>query len=491
MTTETTSSPISALAFFRQIVVLVLLGAVFGVLQFNWPLVEQKTGIALGPALRDAVRIASGLLFWAAVARALALSLNYLFWDRWQEAHHHRYVPKLLKDITTVTVWAAIGIVALSMVLKVSVTGLITASGIVIAVIGFALRGMIADIFTGIALGVERPVETGDWIELDNGKIGRVVEMNWRATRLITNDEVMVVIPNSYLASTPFTNFHAPEKLWRDRFKITLGHDVPAHEAERILLSAVNQVPESIAVPRRADVLLHDYNENGVVWEVRYWVPEFSRMPTLRDQVMRNALRNLELSGVRIPRNRVEIISATHPMAGRDLAREDRGLLKSMQLLEGLADDELEQLREGLVPHVYPKNIPIVRQGDAGDSMFVVKEGCLEVRIRNEAGENVLVGTQVAGMFFGDASLLTGEPRSATVIPVVDSLVLEIRKEDMAVLIERRPEIVDYMSTVLAERQLRNDEKLQDSSQAEQEEHQATLTERLEASIARFFSLGH
>lgn len=491
MTTETTSTPIGALAFLRQEMVLILLGAIFGVLQFDWPLIERELGVTPVPVLRDAIHIASGLAFWAVAARGLALALNYLFWDRWQEAHHHRYVPKLLKDITSVAVWAAIGIAALSMVLNVSVTGLVTASGIVIAVIGFALRGMIADIFTGIALGVERPVETGDWIELDNGKVGRVVEMNWRATRLVTNDEVMVVIPNSYLASTPFTNFHAPEKFWRDRFRITMGHDVPAHEAERILLSAVNQVSESADIPRPSDVLLHDYNENGVVWEVRYWVPEFARMPTLRNQVMRNALRNLELSGVRIPRNRVEIISATHPMARRDLAREDRGLLKSMQLLEGLEDEELEQLREGLVPHVYPRDIPIVREGDAGSSMFVVKEGCLEVRIRNEAGENVLVATQVAGMFFGDASLLTGEPRSATVTPVVDSLVLEIRKEDMAVLIERRPEMVDYMSTVLAERQLRNDEKLRDSSRAEQEEHHATLTERIEASIARFFSLGH
>ncbi len=491
MTTDTTSIPISVLAFFRQMVVLVLLGAVFGVLQFDWPLVERELGLAPGPALRDAIRIASGLAFWAVVARGLALALNYLFWDRWQEAHHHRYVPKLLKDITTVSVWVAIGIAALSMVLNVSVTGLVTASGIVIAVIGFALRGMIADIFTGIALGVERPVETGDWIELDNGKIGRVVEMNWRATRLVTNDEVMIVIPNSYLASTPFTNFHAPEKLWRDRFRITLGHDVPAHEAERILLSAVTQVPESINLPRRAEVRLLSYNENGVVWEVRYWVPEFARMPVVRDQVMRNVLRNLDLSGVRVPRNRVEILSATHPMARRDLARDDLGLLKSMELLEGLDDDELDRLREGLVPHVYPKGIPIVREGEAGDSMFIVKEGCLEVRIANGSGENVLVATQVAGMFFGDASLLTGEPRSATVTPVVDSLVLEIRKEDMAPLIERRPEMVDYMSAVLAERQLRNDEKLRDSSRAEQEEHHATLTERIEARIARFFSLGH
>jgi len=490
MTTETTSTSISAASFVRRLVVLGVLGALFGLMQFDWLAVERAMGMEAGPVWREVARIVSGVLFWAVVARALALALNYLFWDRWQEAHHHRYVPKLLKDITTVAVWVVIGIVALSLVFYVSVTGLVTASGIVIAVIGFALRGMIADMFTGIALGVEQPVETGDWIELENGKIGRVVEMNWRATRLVTNDNVMVVIPNSYLASTPFTNFHAPETFWRDRFRITLGHDVPAHEADRLLLSAVNEVSESADIPRRAEVRLLEYNANGVVWELRYWVPSYNRLPTVRDQVMRNALRNLALSGVKVPRNRVEILSATHPMARRDPAREDRDLLASMELFEHLDRDELEQLREGLVPHVFPRGVAIVREGEPGESMFIVKEGCLEVRIRNEAGENVLVGTQVAGMFFGDASLMTGEPRTATVTPVVDSLVLEVRKADMAVLIERRPEIVDYMSKVLAERQMRNDEKLRDSSREMQEEHHATLTERIEARIARFFHLG-
>lgn len=491
MTSETTSTSISAGSFCRRLAGLGVLGVALGLIQFDWPFVESELGIEAGPVARETIRIVSGLAFWAVVARALSLGLNYLFWDRWQVAHHRRYVPKLLKDITALTVWVAIAITALSQVLGVSVTGLVTASGIVIAVIGFALRGMIADMFTGIALGVEQPIETGDWIELENGKVGRVVETNWRATRLITNDEVMVVIPNSYLASTPFTNFHAPETFWRDRFRMTLGHDVPAHEAERILLSAVNQVPESTEIPRRTEVRLIEFNENGVVWEVRYWVPAFSRMPVVRDQVMRNALRNLTLSGAKIPRNRVEILSAAHPMARRDTAREDRGLLRSMNLFEGLDDDELEQLREGLVPHVFPRGIPIVREGDPGESMFAVKEGCLEVRVRNEKGENVLVATQVAGMYFGEASLLTGEPRTATVTPVVDSLVLEIRKQDMAVLIERRPEIVDHLGSVLAERQLRNDEKLRDSSRAVQQERQATLAERIEARIVRFFHLGH
>jgi len=489
MTSETTSSPISLLSFLRRMAGLVLLGIVFGEVQFDWPLIGRATGIAPGPAAEEAIRIVSGVLFWAVVARGLVLRLNYLFWDRWQAAHHHRHVPKLLKDITAIAVWVAVGIFVLSTLLGVSVTGLVTASGIVIAVIGFALRGMIADIFTGIALGVEQPMEAGDWIELENGTIGRVVEMNWRATRLMTNDEKMVVIPNSYLASAPFVNFHAPQKLWRDRFRITLGHDVPAHEAERVLLAAVNQVPESTALPRRPEVRLLDYNENGVVWEVRYWVPDYGRMPALRDQVMRNALRNLALSGLRVPRNRVEILSATHPSARRDLAREDRGLLRSMEIFQGLGDDELEQLREGLVPHVYPRGVPIVREGDAGDTMFIVKEGCLEVRIRNGAGEPVLVGTLVAGMYFGEASLLTGEPRTATVAPVVDSLVLEICKPDIAVLIENRPEIVDYLGGVLAERQIANDEKLRDSSSAAKQQQQATLTERIEARIARFFSL--
>ena len=153
-------------------------------------------------------------------------------------------------------------VILMALVYDIPVAGFLTTSGIIIAVIGFALRNLISDVFTGIALGLERPLKIGDWIEFDQGEPGRIVEINWRASRLVTADEISVVVPNSQLATAAFRNY-STAKYWRDKFDIVLPYDITYRQAERILLSAVAQVPDSANIPRKPDVLIGDYLERA------------------------------------------------------------------------------------------------------------------------------------------------------------------------------------------------------------------------------------
>ena len=313
--------------------------------------------------------------------------------------------------------------------------------------------------------------------------------MNWRATRIVTREELTVIIPNSYLASTPFTNFHAPQKFWRDKFRITLDYDVTAHQAERLLLSAVTQVPECANIPREAEVRIHEYTERGTVWELQYWVPDYPSMARLRYQVQRHVLRNLHFAGIHVPRGKVEILNAAHPMARRNEFEEEYALLREMELFKGFDEEELRELCAGIVHRLALKGDPVVRQGEAGNSLFIVKEGFLEVTMRRADGADVIVGYQLPGVFFGELSLLTGEERTATVTPRVDSIVLEIAHSDLAPLLERRPEAITVLSQVLADRQTRNDQTLQEQSRDAVAAHHATLSQRLQARITKFFGI--
>ena len=173
--------------------------------------------------------------------------------------------------------------------------------------IGFALRNLISDVFTGIALGLERPLKIGDWIEFDQGEPGRIVEINWRSSRLVTADEISVVVPNSQLATAAFRNYSTPQKYWRDKFDIVLPYDVTYRQAERILLSAVAQVPNSANVPRKPDVLIGDYLERGTTWRLRYWVPDYSRLAVTRYEIKRNVLRNLYYAGIEVPHTQMDV----------------------------------------------------------------------------------------------------------------------------------------------------------------------------------------
>lgn len=386
-------------------------------------------------------------------------------------------VPRLLGQVTLVVFAAtAIGIIMVQ-VYQVPVTGVLTTSGVFIAIIGFALRNMISDVFTGIALGVERPFTVGDWIQIVDGTIGRVVEMNWRSTRLITREEISIVIPNSELAISTFKNFSKPERAWRDEFDILLHQSVTTHQAERILLSAINQVPEIVAVGKPPEVRISRFTENGIVWQLRYWVPDYQDMSRLRYAVQRAVSRNMHYAGLTIPAEQVQVNA---PVAVEYVTFD---LLRRVDLFDPLTDSELASLRHSAEEVLTLARTVVVREGEQGESLFVVREGLLEVSIPSDDGE-FAVATLLPGSFFGEMSLLTGDPRHATVTAMVDSVVLEINKNSFEPIIRARPEIARMLSATIENRHQHNQQETARRT-VKQEVAQTPLLER----ILAFFSI--
>lgn len=392
-------------------------------------------------------------------------------------------VPKLMRQIIAMVAWLLTCVVVAGAVFDVPLGSLVTTSGMMVAVIGIALKNMISDLATGLSL----PVKVGDWIEVQ-GNIGRVVEVSWRATRLITRDEVTVIIPNTHLMAHPFQNLSQPEPSFRDSFRVTLPADLHPDRAERLLLSAAREVPELAAHPTHPELFATATNERGVEWELRYFVPDAESRPMLRSQVMRNLLRNLTHAGIALPAAMVELHRAQQSEAQR-LGSRELAFLRGIELFDSLTDNELGKLVESMERLKLPGGLAVVTQGEAGSSLFVLKEGMLEVSIADDSGKNTPVGQIVAGQFFGEMSLMTGAPRSATITTLTDSLIYEITHEALASLLKSRAELVQQLSTVLAERQLRNAPKL-NQSRPTAEERRQSLTQQLMARVNEFFRLG-
>ena len=89
---------------------------------------------------------------------------------------------------------------------------LIATSGVFAIILGLAMQSTLSDVFSGIALNIGRSYAIGDWIALSGGIEGRVVETNWRATRLINGTNDLVVVPNSDLAKARLTNMSGPDR---------------------------------------------------------------------------------------------------------------------------------------------------------------------------------------------------------------------------------------------------------------------------------------
>jgi len=119
---------------------------------------------------------------------------------------------RLIQDLVVATIYLGAGLSVVAYVFSAPVGTLIATSGVFAIILGLALQSTLSDVFSGIALNLSRPYSVGDWIVLDDGIEGRVVETNWRATHLLNGSNDLVVMPNSVLAKARFTNLSSPNR---------------------------------------------------------------------------------------------------------------------------------------------------------------------------------------------------------------------------------------------------------------------------------------
>ena len=106
----------------------------------------------------------------------------------------------------------------------------------------------------------------------------------------------------------------------------------------------------------------------------------------------------------------------------------------------------------------------VVHQNDEGDSLFVVVDGLLEVRRKADDGRTRTIARLEPGQCFGEMSLLSGEPRSATVTAITDGTLFELDRKGLAPILQNRPEIADLLSSILIERQEQNRDEAPEAS---------------------------
>jgi small-conductance mechanosensitive channel/CRP-like cAMP-binding protein len=432
---------------------------------------SQGAGLPAGLTLAGGVAGWLGLA-WAGVA-AVDMALG-------RATNRAMAPPRLVGDMARVVLFGGAALAILAFVFRQPVGGLLATSGVVVAVLGFALRGIIADVFSGIALNLEHPYRIGDWIQLDGGLVGQVTEMNWRATRLLTRDHNAVVVPNGVIAAARLVNYSAPEHAYRATLRLALPHAVPVARASLILTAAVLGVDKVLTQPR-PEVQMEGFDERGLMFAVRYWVADFADDNLCRDKVARALADALAHAGVAAGVPRREILVRRGTDAGGEGMAE---LLHRVPLFRRFAADELEALASRMVERPFAEGERLFAQGDAGGSLMLVAEGVLEVRVQLDGAETPLERMR-AGDVLGEISLLTGQPRTASVVALTDGVAYEIRKEHVEPILRARPQLAEDLAMLMAGRLARNRERLE----AERREDAAAEAGDLLARLRAFFRL--
>jgi CRP-like cAMP-binding protein len=377
-------------------------------------------------------------------------------------------------------------------------TGFWTTSGVIGLVIGLALRNTIADLFTGIAVNVDRPYRIGDWVEVheqrpEQNKVGQVIEMNWRTTRLRTEENNLLVIPNSVVGLMAVTNFYAPGTQTRQEAGFCLDFSVPVERARRVLLAGARAElgREGFVTERDPEVLIERTSELGVEYRVRYWITPWSgTSPSrARDAVNASILHHLLHAGLEPAYPKEDVYH--EPMPARQLdseSEEDREkLLAKVDLFEPLTEEERIALARQMERRVWSAGQEVVREGDAGSSMFVLFEGLLDVFAEQNGSQRHLA--QIApGQIIGEMSVLTGDPRTATVVAATGAVAYEITADHVQELLSRRPELAVVISGIVADRWAANDDVVEMQPSEDGKRKADTLAAQILGRIRSFFA---
>lgn len=429
------------------------------------------------------------LLLLASVARSgVPLVLDVIVGPRLG-----RPLPRILREIVHGVVYAAIVLVALQQA-GVEPGSLLTTSALLTAVLGLSLQETLGNLFAGLAIQLQAPFEVGDWIQFDADPkhIGRVVEINWRATKVVTLDEVEVVVPNAALAKAPITNFTKPTPVARRSVYVSATYDVPPVEVHRIILEAIRDVPGVVREPVPS-VVTNQFGEYGIEYWVRYYTDQFHRRDGVDGGVRDRIWYALRRASVEIPypHRTIEVRQVTEETSAREAAlqRDQRErALRCVDMFRVLSDDELHRLAELAEPRLYAPGEVIVRQGDATTDLFVIEHGEVVVSLeRPGAAATTEVARLGAGKFFGEMALVTGDPRQATVRAATSCQMLAVGREGLQRLLENAPDLADRMGAVLLERQMQLE--VQADAPEEEKERLSLINLDLVKRIKKFFAL--
>jgi small-conductance mechanosensitive channel/CRP-like cAMP-binding protein len=325
-------------------------------------------------------------------------------------------------------------------------TGIVAASAASAVVVGFALQDTLGNAIAGLAIQIEKPFRVSHWIRIGE-HVGVVEEITWRATKLRTRSGAFVIVPNSVISKEAIVNFNEPVRPVRFSIDIGATYSKGPNEVREALLEAVHRSPHTLREPKPA-VRLLDFGNSSIVYRVDFWVAEYAAEEEAMDEVRTAIYYGFARHGIEIPYpipseySREEAPAALPPSAvAAALARVD--------LFAVLGVDARIQLAERTMERVFGAGEVIVRQGETGRSLFVVHRGEVVVRLEPDGRE---VARIQPGGVFGEMSLLTGDPRTATVAAARDSVVLEIDADALRDAVLSRPDAAEAISRLVVER---------------------------------------
>jgi small-conductance mechanosensitive channel/CRP-like cAMP-binding protein len=369
----------------------------------------------------------------------LATLIVVLTLNPWREDRLPDRFPTIVQDAIVIALFALVA--TLFMQDRMLAT---TAAGAV--VIGFALQDTLGNLFSGLAIQIEKPFRVGHWVTIA-GTDGLVSEVTWRATKIRTKAGNFVVVPNSVVAKETITNYSEPTQDTRLEVEVGASYDTPPNEVKAVIARSLRDEP-LLAASREPEILIVDFAASAVTYRVRVWTTDFANDMRVRDRVRSHIYYAFRRHQITIPYP-IQVQIEQPPAALAMNGGAGMALIDGVDVLSSLTGEQRAQLIAASRTMVYEAGQVIVREGDPGASMFVVRSGEAAVTVAGAEGE---LARHREGGFFGEMSLLTGDPRSASITAVTDCELIEIGAEAFRRVVMADAAVVEKVSAAVTAR---------------------------------------
>lgn len=421
------------------------------------------------------------ILWWLIPAFLLNLATEPFLWIPMTK-RTQQPVPNVLRRFVAYLIYffATYGIIVF--VFDQDITRLMATSGMIAMVIGFIVKSNISDFFAGIMVNQEDAVRLGDRVKIGNFEEGKVADITWRSTKLEVKDGSLLTIPNSSVLGAVVHNYDYPNKNYRSEITVLTEPLARPERGQKILLDAVLSVKEVLKEPEPV-IRFNGQGDGAAAYSAAFTVRDYAKKDDYLTLIWKRIWRHLEYAGIRLAKlPEVSELKSKEKETLTPLA-----LLEKTDIFAPFSDAAKSALsREMEVRNILPGET-LIREGDPGDSLFIIAEGVVGAWVQIEEGKTIEVARRGTGDFIGEMGLLTGEKRTASIVAITETRVYEITRENIAPYMQEHPEIAECLSSILIER--KRETKFQKDLYPSDMPDKETLYKNVLNGIKSFFGL--
>ncbi|MEY4352132.1 MAG: hypothetical protein RLZZ609_373 [Cyanobacteriota bacterium] len=359
-------------------------------------------------------------------------------------------IPKLFRDLARVFLILLGAAIILSATWGIDLGGLVAALGVGSVVIGLALQDTLGSLAAGITLLFEKPFEKGDWLKVGDSE-GKVTDINWRAVRIETIDNVQIIIPQMIIGKQTITNYSQPNKAHKEEIFLRYSYRHPPNLVKRVLRATALSTPGVLEQPD-VKVATVKYEDTGISYRITFFVESYQERLRVRDDFQTRIWYANQRFKLRIPLPMREILQADADDRDTNPGERLSQGLQAIPVLSNVEQESLSNLTEEASLNAFAAGEQVFAEGDQVRALYFILAGRAEASIVDSAGTTRVVYSLGRGDFFGEIALFSDKPSPVTVRATEDLEVTLILPDQAQTLVERKPSLARELGTTIEAR---------------------------------------